>query len=97
MKSTTKSFSTGGVLSRNFNGYVTEPAVLLCTVPVLYIGRDNDYIAGFKASGGFALFNIPAAACGADKYLSAALGVEADNIRTCGFLQCFGNGFCVAV
>lgn len=25
------------------------------------------------------------------------LGVEADNIRTCGFLQCFGNGFCVAV
>ena len=57
---------------------MTEPAVLLCTVPVLYIGRDNDYIAGFKASGGFALFNIPAAACGADKYLSAALGVEAD-------------------
>ena len=53
---------------------MTEPAVLLCTVPVLYIGRDNDYIAAFKASGGFALFNIPAAACGADKYLSAALG-----------------------
>ena len=49
-----------------------KPAVLLCTVPVLYALGDNDDRTGYKAYCGLAVFLIPALACGTDKELTSA-------------------------
>ena len=49
-----------------------EPAVSLGSVPVLYFRRYYDHSAGLETYCIFAFFLIPAAACSADKYLSAA-------------------------
>ena len=61
------------IFAGNFHSNVAEPAVGLGTVPVLDVGRDVDHGAGGQADGRFALFLVPAFACGAgilcDRYI----------------------------
>ena len=57
---------------------MAEPAVGLGTVPMLDVGRDGDHGAGSQADGRFALFLVPAFACGTNQQLAAALGCVVD-------------------
>lgn len=66
------------IFAGNFHSNVAEPAVGLGTVPVLDVGRDGDHGAGGQADGGFALFLVPAFACGTNQQLAAALGCMVD-------------------
>ena len=66
------------IFAGNFHSNVAEPAVGLGAVPVLDVGRDGDHGAGGQADGRFALFLVPAFACGANQQLAAALGRVVD-------------------
>ena len=66
------------IFAGNFHSNVAEPAVGLGTVPVLDVGRDGDHGAGGQADGRFALFLVPAFACGTNQQLAAALGGVVD-------------------
>ena len=66
------------IFAGNFHSNVAKPAVGLGTVPVLDVGRDGDHGAGGQADSGFALFLVPAFACGANQQLAAALGRVVD-------------------
>ena len=66
------------VCARNLHGDVAEPAVPLCAVPVLDIGRDRDDRTGLEADSGLPLLLIPALAGGTQQQLSAALGGMVD-------------------
>lgn len=57
---------------RNLHGDVAEPAVPLCAVPVLDIGRDRDDRTGLEADSGLPLLLIPALAGRADQELASA-------------------------
>ena len=66
------------IFAGNFHSNVAEPAVGLGTVPVLDVGRGGDHGAGGQADGRFALFLVPAFACGTNQQLAAALGGVVD-------------------
>lgn len=62
-----------GVLARDLERKMGEPAVGRRTVPMLYAGRDVDDRTGQNLHGRFALLLIPPAAGYADEHLAAAL------------------------
>ena len=69
----------GSVFSGAFHSQMTEPAVSLGAVQVLYISRTRNAIAGFSRLRLFAFFLIPAFAVYTQKNLSAAF-VSAVNV-----------------
>lgn len=62
----------GAHLTGHLDGDVAEPAVPLCAVPVLDIGRDRDDRTGLEADSGPPLLLIPALAGRADQELASA-------------------------
>lgn len=61
-----------GFLAGAFHRQMTEPAVSLCSVPMLDICGDRYNVAGFQALSGLAVLLVPALAVHTDKQLSAA-------------------------
>ena len=77
---------------------MAEPAALLGTVPMLYLGGDRYDIAGLQALGRLACLLIPALAVYTDQQLTAALGgvVDMPVVPAAGFKSDVGNenGLC---
>ena len=68
----------GGVLAWDGESEVREPAVLGCSVPVLYVGGDVDDGAGQDLLGRLALLLVPAASGHTDEHLAATLAGVVD-------------------